>query len=83
METVSNIMPYFRQQLSGVANDHEIISWAYLSMQHLFGYNRSDCMINFNQVLKLESIQKIKSIVSDLRTNKPLQYILGEIWFIL
>ena len=81
METVSNIIPYFKQQLSRIADEREIISWAYLSIENLFGYNRSDCIINSEKELKLSLAKKIKSIVSDLRANKPLQYILGETEF--
>ena len=81
METVSNIIPYFKQQLSGITDEREIISWAYLSMENLFGYNRSDCIVNSKKALNLELTKRIKSIVSDLMTNKPLQYILGETEF--
>mgnify|MGYP001226113673 CR=1 FL=1 len=81
METVSNIIPYFKQKLSRIADEREIISWAYLSIENLFGYNRSDCIINSEKELKLGLVKKIKSIVSDLRANKPLQYILGETEF--
>ena len=81
METVSNIIPYFKQQLSGIADEREIISWAYLSVEQLFGYNRSDCIINSDKELSLELDRKIRNIVSDLRVNKPLQYIFGETEF--
>ena len=81
METVSNIIPYFKQQLSGINDEREIISWAYLSIEHLFGYTRSDCIIKHDKELSIELAKKIKNIVSDLRANKPLQYILGETEF--
>jgi len=81
MQTVSNIIPYFKQQLSGIADEREIISWAYLSIEQLFGYNRSDCIINSDKELSLELDRKIRNIVSDLRVNKPLQYIFGETEF--
>ena len=54
METISNIIPYFKQQLSGIADEREIISWAYLSMEHLFGYNRSDCIIQANKRIDIK-----------------------------
>ena len=81
METLSNIIPYFKQQLNGVNDEREIISWAYLSIEHLFGYTRSDCIIMHDKQLSLELAEKIKNIVSDLRADKPLQYILGETEF--
>ena len=71
METVSNIIPYFKQQLSRIADEREITSWAYLIMENLFGYNRSDCIINSEKELNQVLAEKIKRIVSDLRANKP------------
>ncbi len=81
METVSNIIPYFKQQLSRIADEREITSWAYMMIENLFGYNRSDCIINSEKELNLVLAERIKRIVSDLRANKPLQYILGETEF--
>ena len=81
MEKVSNILSYFRQELSAVADEREITSWYYISMQYLLVYNRSDCIINSNQVLNKSQLSKIKQIVAELKTHKPLQYILGETEF--
>jgi len=81
VEKVSNIIPYFKQQLSGIADAREIISWAYISIEHCLGYNRSDCIVHSNNDITTEVSDKIKQIVSDLKTKKPLQYILGETEF--
>ena len=81
MEKVSNIIPYFIKQLSGIADEREIISWGYFSIEHCLGYNRSDCIIYSNKDITTEVLDKIKQIVSDLKTKKPLQYILGETEF--
>lgn len=81
MEKVSNILSYFRQELSAVADEREITSWYYISMEYLLVYNRSDCIINSNQVLNKSQLSKIKQIVAELKTNKPIQYILGKTEF--
>ncbi len=78
MEKASNITPYFKAELLGIANEREIISWAYIVIQHLLGYNRSDCIINANKEITIKMSDEIKQIVMDLKTQKPLQYILGE-----
>lgn len=74
-------MSYFRQKLSTVADEREITSWYYISMQYLLVYNRSDCIINTNHVLNKSQLSKIKQIVAELKTNKPIQYILGKTEF--
>ena len=81
MEKVSNILSYFREELSAVADEREITSWYYIYMQYLLVYNRSDCIINSNQVLNKSQLSKIKQIVAELKTHKPIQYILGKTGF--
>ena len=81
MEKVSNIIPYFIKQLNGVAQEREIISWAYISIDFLLGYNRSDCIIHANMDIKTDVSDKLKQIIADLKTNKPIQYIIGEAEF--
>ena len=81
MEKVSNILSYFREELSAVADEGEITSWYYISMQYLLVYNRSDCIINSNQVLNKSQLSKIKQIVAELKTHKPIQYIFGKTEF--
>jgi len=81
MEKVSNILSYFREELSTVADEREITSWYCIFMEYLLVYNRSDCIINSNQVLNKSQLSKIKQIVAELKTHKPIQYILGKTEF--
>jgi len=81
MEKVSNILPYFKKELFNVSNEREIASWAYITLKHLLGYNRSDCILNSDKNITTKISDKIINIVIELKTNKPLQYILGETEF--
>ena len=81
MEKVSNILPYFKKELLNVSNEREIASWAYITLKHLLGYNRSDCILNSDKNITTKISDKIINIVKELKTNKPLQYILGETEF--
>ena len=81
MEKVSNIIPYFIKQLSGIADEREIISWAYISIEHCLDYNRSDCIIHADKQITTELSDRFKQIIAALKTNKPVQYILGETEF--
>jgi len=81
MEKVSNIIPYFKAELLGSVQEREVISWVYIVIQHLLGYNRSDCIIHADKEITTEISDDIKQIVRDLKTQKPLQYILGETEF--
>lgn len=81
MEKVSNIIPYYIKQLNGIVQEREIISLAYISIDFLFGYNRSDCIIHSDKDITSEVSDKIKQIIADLKTNKPIQHIIGETEF--
>ena len=81
MQKVSNIIPYFRKELSSVFDDREVISWGYLSIEHILGYNRSDCIIYKNNIINDKISTKFQKIINDLKQHKPLQYILGETKF--
>jgi len=81
VEKVSNIIPYFIKQLKGIAQEREIISWSYISIDFLLGYNRSDCIINANMDITSDMSGRIKQIIADLKTNKPIQHIIGEAEF--
>ena len=81
MEKVSNIIPYFQAELLGITQEREAISWAYIVIQYLLGYNRSDCIIHMDKEITIEISDHIKQIVRDLKTQKPLQYILGKTEF--
>jgi release factor glutamine methyltransferase len=81
VEKVSNIIPYFIKQLSGIADEREIISWAYISIEHCLDYNRSDCIIHADKQITTELSDRFKQIIAALKTNKPVQYILGETEF--
>jgi len=81
MEKVSNILPFFKRELLEVAEQREITSWAYITINYLLGYNRSDCIINSNEELSSEILTRLHQIIKDLKINKPLQYILGKTEF--
>ena len=81
MEKVSNIIPYFIKQLNGIVQEREIISLAYISIDFLLGYNRSDCIIHSDKDITSEVSDRIKLIIADLKTNKPIQHIIGETEF--
>jgi len=78
---VSNIIPYFKEELNSIADAREITSWAYLVIKHLLGLNRSDTIIYSNKVISIKSFDCIKQIINELKGNKPIQYILGEMEF--
>jgi len=81
MEKVSNIIPYFKAELLDITEEREVISWAYIVIQHLLGYNRSDCIIYADKEITIAISDDIRQIIEELKRQKPLEYILGEAEF--
>ena len=78
---ISNIINYFNRELDGYATKNEINSWAYIVIEHLFGYSKADYICNYNQKISKSNFHKIFNIVKELKTYKPIQYIIGETEF--
>ena len=78
---LSNIINYFNRELDGYATKNEINSWAYIVIEHLFGYSKVDYICNYNQKISKSNFHKISDIVKELKTYKPIQYIIGETEF--
>ena len=60
---ISNIINYFNRELDGYATKNEINSWAYIVIEHLFGYSKADYICNYNQKISKSNFHKIFDIV--------------------
>jgi len=74
---LANIIPAYINQITNFPR-REVISFAYLSIEKILGFSKSDCIINSDKQLSNESVNSFKKIISDLRKNIPIQYVLGE-----
>jgi release factor glutamine methyltransferase len=80
MNKLVNIIPKFLSEINNFSR-REVASFAYLSIEKILGYSKSDCIIHSNQELTNDNIISFKNIISDLKKNIPIQYILGEAHF--
>ena len=77
MDILANIIPAYLNEVTNFPR-REVISFAYLSIEKVLGYSKSDCIIHSDKQLSKESVNSFKKIISDLKKNIPIQYILGE-----
>ena len=77
MNKLVNIIPKFLSEINNFSR-REVESFAYLSIEKILGYSKSDCIIHSNQELTNDNIISFENIISDLKQNIPIQYILGE-----
>ena len=80
MNKLVNIIPKFLSEINNFSR-REVTSFAYLSIDKILGYSKSDCIIHSNQELTNDNIISFENIISDLKQNIPIQYILGEAHF--
>ncbi|WP_396159218.1 peptide chain release factor N(5)-glutamine methyltransferase [Flavobacterium sp.] len=78
---LKNYKTTFHKELSSLYDEHEIDSFFYIIVEKLNGLKRIDLALNPEKVLDGIHLKKWKSIVLDLKTQKPIQYILGETEF--
>ena len=80
MNKLVNIIPKFLSEINNFSS-REVTSFAYLSIEKILGYSKSDCIIHSNQELTNDNIISFENIISDLKQNIPIQYALGEAHF--
>lgn len=71
----------FLKELSSLYDQHEIESFFYIILAKLHGLKRIDLALNPDSVMDGIHLKQWKNIVSDLKNQKPIQYILGETEF--
>ena len=80
MNKLVNIIPKFLSEINNFSR-REVTSFAYLSIEKILGYSKSDCIIHSNQELTNDNVISFENIICDLKQNIPIQYILGEAHF--
>lgn len=71
----------FRDALQSIYDEQEVDSFFTIVLGHLHGMTRVDLALNPKATIDFTHLRKWKSIVSDLKKQKPIQYIVGETEF--
>ncbi|MES2411262.1 MAG: peptide chain release factor N(5)-glutamine methyltransferase [Bacteroidota bacterium] len=71
----------FKKELLPIYDEQEIESFFYIILEKLHRLKRIDLALNPERIMDGSHLKHWKSIVSDLKIQKPIQYILGETEF--
>ncbi len=71
----------FRTELQSIYDEQETDSFFYIILEKLHSLKRIDLALNPEMVMDGTHLKQWKAIVSDLKIQKPIQYILGETEF--
>lgn len=78
---IKNYKDTFKKELQSIYDEHEIDSFFYIILDKIHSLKRIDLALNPETVMDGTHLKQWKSIVSDLKIHKPIQYILGETEF--
>ena len=78
---IRNYREIFKKDLSAIYDEQEIESFFYILLEKLHGLKRVDLALNPGSIMDGSHLKQWKSIVSDLKKQMPIQYILGETEF--
>lgn len=71
----------FKKELLPIYDEQEIDSFFYIILEKLHGLRRIDLALTPETVMDGNYLKQWKNIISDLKIQKPIQYILGETEF--
>lgn len=79
--SIKKIISFIKSELKDLYPDNEIDSFVYLIFEELFNYSRTKLLISQDIELSEDSYQNILNIINELKTYKPIQYIIGKTIF--
>lgn len=75
---LSDIYLYYKQELNSVYDESELYAIFELVCYTFLNYSTTDVKIKFHDRINQSEIIKIYDVVNELKTHKPIQYILGK-----
>ena len=79
--TFSDLEKQFSAELSDIYAKEEAAMLCFLSVQHRFNWTKASYLLNKQEVISDADTTYFLDILSQLKTSKPIQYILGETEF--
>jgi len=78
---IKKVISFIKSELNGFYPASEISSFIFLIFEYILGYSRTKLLISYDEEISEKSYQKILNILADLKSFKPIQYILGSTTF--
>lgn len=78
---IVNLKTYFFTELQTIQEDSEIESFFFILTEFLHNLKRIDVSLHPDFEVTESFFKKWQTIISELKTEKPIQYITGEAWF--
>ena len=79
--TLKDLAHKYIVDLSTIYDENEAHAIFLIALKHLLNYRRADYLLKKEEVISKEHLNKLESILTTLKTGKPIQYITGETVF--
>lgn len=79
--SIKKVISEIKSELSELYPVNEIDSFIFLIFDHLLGISRTQLLLSKENEINEGTFFKIKNIISELKSYRPIQYILGETEF--
>jgi len=76
--SIQSTINYIKNELNPIYSSRESESISYLLLEHVLNCSRMHLQLNKSDSVNDDKFELIAQFVEELKTNKPLQYILGE-----
>ena len=80
--TIQEALQGLRQELSPLYDESEAAAIARLVLENLTGWGKIDLILNRNELFPRERMELLKRYTGELMASRPVQYVLGEAWFL-
>ncbi|WP_320020047.1 peptide chain release factor N(5)-glutamine methyltransferase [Labilibaculum manganireducens] len=79
--TIQSTINYIKKELAELYHARETESMAYILLEYVLNYSKSQIQLNRSENISDDDFKQIAAYTQELKTNKPIQYILGETEF--
>src|SRR5690349_13048912 len=78
---VSDVIFDFRMSLKHLYDEGELSQIIFLVLEHVKKISKTDMLLKKDETITIEEANVFSKLLSELKTFKPVQYVLGEAWF--
>ena len=79
--TIRDAVTTLAVQLRNLYDEGEALNIANMVLEHVTGFTRSEMIVDKNKTLDASQQEQLRKYAEDLLKHKPVQYVLGEAWF--
>jgi len=78
---IKTLAGFINKELKDIYPEHEIRNIIHLAFEHCLGFSKAEMLAKQEDELSQQELEKFYSIIEELKSNKPIQYVLGETKF--